>query len=78
MARHFLEVLEGWRHTVLLATFGTPFRGAPKALGALANGLTLGGVADVSKLVRSMTSVHQLLPIDPVFVRDDFSTARLR
>ncbi|MCP1559088.1 UNVERIFIED_ORG: hypothetical protein M2438_003177 [Methylobacterium sp. SuP10 SLI 274] len=78
VARHFLEVLEGWRHTALLATFGTPFRGAPKALGALANGLHLGGVADVSKLVRSMTSVHQLLPIYPVFVRNDFSTARLR
>jgi hypothetical protein len=77
VARHFLEVLGGWRHTALLATFGTPFRGAPKALGALSNGLTLGGVADVSTLVRSMTSVHQLLPIYPMFVRDDFSTVRL-
>ncbi|WP_162242073.1 hypothetical protein [Methylobacterium sp. Leaf125] len=77
VARHFLEVLDGWRHTALLATFGTPFRGAPEALGALSNGLIIGGVADVSKLVRSMTSVYQLLPVYPMFVQNDSSTVRL-
>lgn len=77
VARHFLEVLEGWRDTELLATFGTPYRGAPQALGALANGQVLFKVADVTALVRSMTSVYQLLPVYASYVGDDFVATRL-
>src|SRR6185436_5246834 len=49
-----------------LITFGTPFRGSVKALGVLANGMP-GPLSplDLSALVRSFTSVYQLLPIYP-------------
>ncbi|MCJ2041039.1 hypothetical protein MKK55_19095 [Methylobacterium sp. J-059] len=71
VARHFVEVLGGWQRTAVLATFGTPFRGSPKALGALSNGLeaSVGGfrVFDLTEVVRSLTSVHQLLPIYKVY-----------
>jgi hypothetical protein len=69
VARHFVEVLGGWRHTRLLVTLGTPHRGAVKALDFLANGLRarLGPLtlADLSPLVRSFPSAYQLLPIYP-------------
>jgi pimeloyl-ACP methyl ester carboxylesterase len=62
VARHFLEVLGGWRSTRMLVTFGTPFRGAVGALRALVEGLAVPGVIDLSAAVRSWTSVYQLLP----------------
>jgi hypothetical protein len=50
-------------------TFGTPYRGSLNALNLIANGLEkkLGPVtvADLSDLLRSFTSVYQLLPIYP-------------
>ncbi|GMA77855.1 hypothetical protein GCM10025880_42720 [Methylorubrum aminovorans] len=61
----------------MLVTFGTPYRGAPNALKALANGQMLARAADVSALVRSLTSVYQLLPTYEAFVEADFSTARI-
>lgn len=64
VARHYLEVLGGWEHCRALITFGTPYRGAPDALGFLVNGhrkLRL----DLAPLLRSFTSVYQLLPIYP-------------
>lgn len=71
VARYFLEVLGGWRDTRMLVTFGTPFRGSLKALGALANGLkpSVGQVTlvDLSALVRSFTSTYQLLPTYPCY-----------
>jgi hypothetical protein len=66
VARHFLEVQEGWRQTRMLVTFGTPYRGSLNALEMLANGLRKAfGLVDLSRLLRSLTSVYQLLPIYP-------------
>jgi pimeloyl-ACP methyl ester carboxylesterase len=67
VARHFLEMLGGWRDTRALITFGTPFRGSLNALDALANGIHEGpfGVIDLSQMARSFTSIYQLLPIYP-------------
>src|SRR4051812_5412335 len=69
VARHFLEVLEGWRDTRTLITFGTPYRGSLNALDFLCNGFrkSIGPFAlDLTRLLRSMTSVYQLLPRFPV------------
>jgi len=53
----------------MLITFGTPYRGSLNALNFLANGFSkkIGPfkVADLSELLRSLTSVYQLLPIYP-------------
>ena len=68
VARYFLEALGGWEHTRALLTFGTPYRGSLNALDFLANGFEKGVgpfKLDLSDLLRSMTSVHQLLPIYP-------------
>jgi hypothetical protein len=71
VARYYLEVLGGWREARRLITFGTPFRGSVKALGALANGLQgPRSLVDLSMLVRSFTSVYQLLPIYPCYSTD--------
>jgi hypothetical protein len=71
VSRYFLEVLEGWRDTRMLITFGTPYRGSLNALNVLANGFrkSIGPltVVDMSSLVRSFTSVYQLLPIYPCY-----------
>jgi pimeloyl-ACP methyl ester carboxylesterase len=65
VSRYFLEVMEGWKKTRALITFGTPYRGSLNALNSLANGEKKGpgGRIDVSELLRSFTSVYQLLPI---------------
>jgi pimeloyl-ACP methyl ester carboxylesterase len=68
VSRYFLECLEGWRDTRMLLTFGTPYRGSLNALGFLANGFRKGWgplSLDLSALLRSFTSVYQLLPIYP-------------
>lgn len=64
VARYFLEVLEGWRDTRMLVTFGTPYTGSLKAVGQLVNGFRLGPVEidGLSRFVRSCTSIYQLLP----------------
>lgn len=77
VARHFLEVAGGWRDTEALITFGTPYRGAPNSLKALSNGHVLAKMADVSALVRSLTSVYQLLPTYEAYVEADLSTSRI-
>jgi pimeloyl-ACP methyl ester carboxylesterase len=62
VSRYYLEVLEGWRDSRALFTFGTPYRGSVKAVDFLANGykeLFL----DLTGVIRSLTSVYQLLPI---------------
>jgi hypothetical protein len=67
VSRYFLEVLEGWRDTRMLVTFGTPYRGSLNALDFLANGIRKNvgpfTLFDISGLVRSFTSAYQLLPI---------------
>jgi pimeloyl-ACP methyl ester carboxylesterase len=75
VARYYLECLEGWRYTRKLITFGTPYRGSLNALDFLSNGYrkTFAGfnVADLSALMRSFTSVYQLLPRYPCFDMGD-------
>jgi hypothetical protein len=81
VCRYFLECLDGWKDTRLLVTFGTPYRGSANALGFLANGMAkklLGlTVADLSPLLRSFTSVYQLLPIYPCYDGGDGTLARV-
>lgn len=71
ISRYFLEVLEGWRDTRMLVTFGTPYRGSLNALNFIANGFAkkVGflKLLDVSDMLRSFTSVYQLLPIYPCY-----------
>ena len=70
VARYFLECLDGWHDTRMLITFGTPHRGSLNALDFLVNGFVkkVGPlkVADLTDLLRSLTSVYQLLPVYPV------------
>jgi pimeloyl-ACP methyl ester carboxylesterase len=67
IARHFLEVLEGWKDTRSLISFGTPYRGSLNAVNFLVEGMRKGlgpvTLIDLSALLRSFTSVYQLLPI---------------
>ncbi len=66
VSRYFVEVLGGWRHTKMLITLGTPHRGSVKALDYLVNGMRkkVGPITllDLTDLLRSFPSVHQLLP----------------
>lgn len=68
VARYFIECLGGWKLTRTLMTLGTPHRGSLNAVGFLENGMKKGigpfGL-DLSPLLRSLTSVYQLLPIYP-------------
>lgn len=64
VSRYFLEVLEGWRDTRALITFGTPYRGSLNAVDGIVNGqFELGGFLDLTPLARQMNSLYQLLPI---------------
>lgn len=65
VSRHYLEQMDGWKDTRALITFGTPYGGSVNALEFLANGFRQGWgplSVDVSTLLRSFTSVYQLLP----------------
>jgi Lecithin:cholesterol acyltransferase len=62
VVRYFLEVLEGWRDCRALITFGTPYRGSLNALNFLTNGYKR-LFMDLSEVMRSFPSMHQLLPI---------------
>lgn len=68
VARYFLEALGGWEMSRALVTFGTPYRGSMNALDFLVEGYKKGlgpFKLDMSDLLRSLTSVHQLLPVYP-------------
>jgi len=71
VSRYFLECMDGWRDTRMLITFGTPYRGSLNAVNFISNGFKkqLGGLdlADLTDLLRSFTSVYQLLPIYPCY-----------
>jgi hypothetical protein len=72
VARYYLEVLEGWRNCRALITFGTPYRGSVDALNYLANGYKKLFI-DLTEVMRSFTSVYQLLPIYKVIkVRQEY------
>ena len=60
ISRYYLEVLEGWRNVKALVSFGTPYRGSIKSFNYIANGYRIG--TDISAMMRSLTSVYQLLP----------------
>jgi len=62
VSRYYLEVLEGWQDSRALFTFGTPYRGSLKAVNFLANGYKQ-LFLDLTDVMRSMTSIYQLLPI---------------
>jgi pimeloyl-ACP methyl ester carboxylesterase len=65
VARLYLELLEGWRDTRTLISYGTPYSGSLNALRFLANGFERGWgplTIDLSGMLRSFTSVYQLLP----------------
>ena len=62
VSRYYLEVLEGWRDCKALFTFGTPYRGSLNAVNYLANGYKK-LFLDLTEVMRSFTSVYQLLPI---------------
>lgn len=62
VSRYYLEVLGGWQHCKALITFGTPYRGSINALNFLVNGYKQ-LFLDLTGVMRSFTSVYQLLPI---------------
>lgn len=62
ISRYYLEVLEGWKDSRALFTFGTPYRGSLKAVNFLANGYKQ-LFLDLTEVMRSLTSIYQLLPI---------------
>lgn len=62
VSRYYLEVLEGWQDSRALFTFGTPYRGSLNAVNFLANGYKK-LFLDLTEVMRSLTSVYQLLPI---------------
>lgn len=79
VSRYYLEVLEGWKDTLALITFGTPYRGALNSLDSLANGLRQGpgGLLDLTDLARSLTAIYQLLPIYACYDGGDGSLVRV-
>ena len=62
ISRYYLEVLGGWQDCRALFTFGTPYRGSLNAVDFLANGYKQAFI-DLTEVMRSLTSVYQLLPI---------------
>jgi len=81
ISRYFLECHEGWKDTRLLVTFGTPYRGSLNALDFVAHGMKkrLGPVTllNLSDMLRSFTSVYQLLPFYPCVDSGTGDLARL-
>jgi pimeloyl-ACP methyl ester carboxylesterase len=68
VGRYFLECLGGWKFTRALITLGTPHRGSLNAIDFLVHGIKkdVGPLGlDLTPLLRSFTSVYQLLPIYP-------------
>lgn len=62
ISQYYLEVLQGWADCKALITLGTPYRGSVLALNYICNGYK-GMFCDLTDVLRSMNSVHQLLPI---------------
>lgn len=79
VARHYLEVRNGWEHTKALITFGTPYRGSLNAVDVLVNGSRKGPLKlkAMTELARSTTSVYQLLPIYPCYDAGDGKLVRI-
>jgi pimeloyl-ACP methyl ester carboxylesterase len=79
VARYYLEALDGWKDARALVTFGTPYRGSLNAVDFAANGFvkSIGPFKlNLSSLLQSMPSVHQLMPVYPCI--DDGSGSLVR
>jgi pimeloyl-ACP methyl ester carboxylesterase len=79
ISRYFLEILEGWKVTKALISFGTPYRGSLNAVDSLANGVRKGplGLIDLTSMARSFPSLYQLLPIYPCYDAGDGEARRV-
>ncbi|MCC7018888.1 MAG: hypothetical protein IT332_04000 [Ardenticatenales bacterium] len=79
VSRYFLEVLEGWKDTKALITFGTPYRGSLNALDTLSNGMRKGPLKldALSTVTRSFTSTYQLLPTYKAYDAGDGTLVRV-
>ena len=64
VARYFLEVLEGWKDTRALITFGTPYCGSLNSVDTLLLGMRKGPL-DLTAVARTLPSIYQLLPVYP-------------
>jgi pimeloyl-ACP methyl ester carboxylesterase len=65
IARYYCEKLGGAPSVRMVVTIGTPHRGAIPALDGIVNGKKLLKIVDMSKELRSLPSVYELLPIFP-------------
>ncbi|GAA2748008.1 lipase/acyltransferase domain-containing protein [Kitasatospora cinereorecta] len=73
VARYFVEALEGWQDTRAVVTFGTPFYGSLNAVDFLVNGFRKGigpFTKDLTGMLRSLTSLHQMVPLYRCVYRD--------
>lgn len=81
VARYFLEVLGGWEYVRALITFGTPYGGSVKALDFITNGYRPGVGRlrlDLSPVLRSFTSIYQLLPTYECVATDGGTLCEIR
>ena len=77
ISRYYLEIAEGWKNCRALITFGTPYRGSVKSLNFLANGHSVAGV-NLTEVLRTCTSVYQLLPTYAVVQVDSGETVHVK
>lgn len=79
VSRYFIEVLDGWKDTRALITFGTPYRGSLNAVDGLSNGVKKGpmGLFDLTEMARSLTGLYQLLPVYPCYDNGTGTLARV-
>ncbi|MEU9719632.1 hypothetical protein [Streptomyces sp. NPDC047976] len=66
VSRYYVEALGGWKDTRAVVTFGTPFYGSLNAVEFLCNGFQkrIGPFEqDLTQLLRSLTGLHQLVPV---------------
>jgi len=79
VARYFVEALEGWQSTRAVVTFGTPFYGSLNVVDFLVNGFRkqFGPFTkDLTEMLRSLTALHQMLPLYRcVYLGPDSTTA---
>lgn len=65
VARYYCEQLGGAAHTRGIISIGTPHRGSMAALDALVNGKRYGPL-DLTRVLRTMPAIYELLPLFPV------------
>ncbi|MFD6969202.1 hypothetical protein [Streptomyces sp. NPDC059979] len=66
VSRYYVEALGGWKDTRAIVTFGTPYYGSLNAVDFLCNGFhkRIGPFEqDLTRLLRSLTALHQLVPV---------------